>query len=215
MNRSCKAEVEHLYPPFAGDKNVCRFDVAMDECLVVSGGERTGNLNRDIQYFFDRQPSCGDVIFESLTVQVFHRDEWLAPVRADVIHRADPWMVQRGRRARFSLESFEAFRVASGIFEKLQCNETGKPRVFSLVDDAFPACADAVEHPVVENRRSDKRACSNRSRCSFDNHLSGVSDRVPDRATVVFAGPKKGFNFPAQFRIAVTSLIQKWFTVIW
>src|SRR5881398_964463 len=49
LGEICQTEVEHLSVAIVTDHDVLWLDVAMDDARSVSRGERTTNLNRDLQ----------------------------------------------------------------------------------------------------------------------------------------------------------------------
>ena len=65
-------------------------------------------------------------------------------------------VIQRRCSLRFALKTSECLRVAGNFFrQKLESNETMKPRVLSLVDDAHAAAAELLDDSIMRDRRID------------------------------------------------------------
>ena len=75
-----------------------------------------------------------------------------ALVLAQFMNRADVWMIERGRRASFTLEAF----LGNGIGEhfgrqELDRNLAAEPLVFGAIDHSHPAAAELLNDPVMRN----------------------------------------------------------------
>ena len=78
-------------------------------------------------------------------------------VFADVIDRADVWVIERGCGARLTLKPFQRLPILRQFLgEKLQCNESAKPSVLGFVDETHPAAAKFADHSVMGNNLSDQ-----------------------------------------------------------
>ena len=78
-------------------------------------------------------------------------------MEADVVHRADMGVVERGGGPGFPIEAFERFGMATILRQELERDVTSKAQVLGLVDDSHPARPDGLQDPVVGNRLSDER----------------------------------------------------------
>ena len=119
-------EVEHLRAPVAGDEDVRRLDIAMDDALGVRGLERIRDLNSQIEHFWEpegmaiRQPLPQRLAFEQL-----HGQQRLTVGVVDLVDRADVRVVQRRGGARLALEALECEMVARELRrQELQRNVT-------------------------------------------------------------------------------------------
>ena len=56
LQRLGQPEVQHLHGAVGPDFDVCRLEIAVDDPLLVGGFERHGDLLRDRQRVFERQP---------------------------------------------------------------------------------------------------------------------------------------------------------------
>ncbi len=152
-----EAEVEDFGVAAAGDEDVGRFYVAMDDAGGVSGVESVGDLNRDVEKLIEIDGAIGDEVFEGLAVEEFHGDEGAAFVFADVVDGADVWVVQSGGGLGFALEAGEGLRVGGDIFgEEFEGDETAEAGVFGFVDDAHAAAADFFGDGVVGEVLADQ-----------------------------------------------------------
>src|SRR6516165_7993526 len=77
-----------------GNEDVCWLDVSVDDAFGVSGVQSIGHANGYIQQRFQFHGTAGNRVLERLSVQEFHSDEGFAIFRADVVNRADVWVVQ-------------------------------------------------------------------------------------------------------------------------
>ena len=68
-------EVEHLHAPFRRDHHVGGFQVAVDDALLVRGGERIGERDADFADLRDGQPSGPHPQAEAVALHQLHRDE--------------------------------------------------------------------------------------------------------------------------------------------
>ena len=88
-----------------GDENICRFDVAVNDALCVSGIQSVRNLNRQAEQNIRLQRFSADTMLQRRAVQKLHGDECLAIVLINLMNRADVRMIQRGRRLRLALKA--------------------------------------------------------------------------------------------------------------
>ena len=91
-------------------------------------------------------------------IEKFHGDECLPVLLANVVNRADIWMVQC--RCGFGLapEARQCLRIACHfVGKKLQGYEAAKTRVFSLIDHSHATAAQLFHDAVVRNGFSDHR----------------------------------------------------------
>ncbi len=76
-----------------GDKNVCRFDVAVDDTFGVSYVEAVRDLDTEIEdgVHFHRPPA--DAVLQRDTVQILHHDVGLPVFLPDLVNRANVWVI--------------------------------------------------------------------------------------------------------------------------
>jgi len=158
---------EHLGVPALSNKDICRFDVAVDDARSVSGVESIGNVNGDGKKNFQFQRTPGDAVLQRQPVQKLHDDEGLPLVLPDLVDGTDVWMVQGGRSACLPAKAFQSLRVLGNVVrQELERYETTKLGVFRFVDNSHPTPAQLLDDAVVRDglpyklgRRSHWRKC--------------------------------------------------------
>ena len=98
------SEIEQLRAP-CRQKDIRRFDVAMNDSGGVRRRERVGQCNRRLQQNGKVERALAQPLLERFALEELHDDERLVFRRfADVVDGADVRMVQRGDRPRFTLK---------------------------------------------------------------------------------------------------------------
>jgi hypothetical protein len=97
--------------PALGDKYVCRLDVAVNNSLRVRRVQCVRDFNSQVQHLLQRQRLAGNALLERLAVEKLHRNERLAVFLADIVNRADVWVVERGSSFCLTLKPFERLGV--------------------------------------------------------------------------------------------------------
>src|SRR5437868_10817909 len=142
----CWGEVGRRYVAIMTSLDVLWLDVAMDNPHGVSRGERTTNLNRDLQRLRQVQ-SRTNSLPQSLTVNELSGDETRTPGDADFINREDVRMIQGRGRPGFLNESLQALLIRGQRFRKnLNCDRSVQLQVARQIDFA---------HPALTNLRAD------------------------------------------------------------
>ena len=90
-----------------GDKNVCRLDVPVHDAMGVSGVERVGDLDTEVEQLGQGQRTLRDALPERHTIQKLHRDEAPALRLTDFVDHTDVGMIQSRSGPRFPAESFQ------------------------------------------------------------------------------------------------------------
>ncbi len=136
----------------AGNKNIGRLDVAVDDAFLVCRVERVGHFDSPIEHPFHLDGLAPDAVLQRRALHQFHGDVGLAFVLPDFVNGADVGMVQRRGGSRFALEAFELLRIARKfVGQKLQRHKPAERGVFSLVDDTHPSAAELIEHAIMRN----------------------------------------------------------------
>ena len=132
-----EAEVEHLHRAAAGQEDVRRLDVAMQDAFGVRGVERVGDLRRDVEHLPQIERPPRQLAIERLAVEQLHREIQLALVLVEAVDRADVRMIERRRGARLAAEAFDRFfaggvagrqHLQRDLAAELQCPGRGTPR---------------------------------------------------------------------------------------
>src|ERR1035441_3397989 len=91
------------------------------------------------------------------SVQELHGDEGAAVLLADVIYRADVWVIQGGSGSRLAPETNHGIRVASEFAgQKLERHKAVQPAVLGLVNHAHPAAAQTFDDAVMRDGPSER-----------------------------------------------------------
>ena len=148
-----QTKVQNLRLAAIRHENVRRLDVPMDDPLRVRGLERVGDLDGEVKQFVRLERLARNAMLQGLSLQQLHRDEGLAFVLVDVVNRADVGMVERGRRLRFPLESFQSLPVPGEFCrQKLQGHSALQLAVLGLVHYPHAPAAQLLQDAVVGNR---------------------------------------------------------------
>ena len=142
----------------AGDEQIRRLDVAVDNAGRVRGVERVGDLDGDRQQFVECELPLREALLQRGPLQDLHDEEWAAVLVADVVNGADAGVVQRGGGPRLALEPGQRLAIIRQIGrKKFERDEAPQARVLGLVDDAHPAAAEPLDNAVVGERLTDER----------------------------------------------------------
>jgi hypothetical protein len=90
--------------PAAGDEQIGRLDIAVNDPGAVRRFQRVGDLDRERQEPIDLERAPGDPMLQRHPVEEFHDEERAAALLADVVHDADVGVVQRRGRPRLAAE---------------------------------------------------------------------------------------------------------------
>src|SRR5271169_155230 len=103
-----QTEVENLRVPALCDKNVGRFDVAVNDSFGMSGVQSVGDLNRQREQNIRLDRFSVDAVLQRLPVEKLHRNEGLTVVFADFMDGANIRMVQGGGSLCLTLEAAQS-----------------------------------------------------------------------------------------------------------
>ncbi len=90
----------------------------------------------------DIQRLAIEVLAKSFAVQQFHHQKWMTRRFADVVNRANVWMIQRRRRARLALEAFPRVIRCKRLGQNFNGDVAMQPCVPGTVHLPHPAFAD-------------------------------------------------------------------------
>ena len=201
-----QTKIENLPVPAAGDKNIGRLNVAVNDALGVRRIERIGHIDRNSQQRLQFERRVVDGMLQRQAIQKFHDDEGAAVGLPDVVNRADVGMIQRRGRLRLAMKSAQRLGIACHAFGKeLQRDETVEARVLGFVDHAHAAAAQLLQDPVMRDGLADHclsvmSSIIDRSACKRRNHridsgtiLERSDKRVNFRLTSASGGPEHRF----------------------
>ncbi len=153
-------EVHHLDLADAGDVDVVRLQVAVDDLVAVSGADGREQLLGDVERLVDGHPPLvleGGA--ERLALDELHHDEEGFAVLVEVVDADDARVVQRRDRGCLALEAAAKRRIPRvDVAEDLDRYGDLEPGVEALVDDSHRAAPelglDGEAAEMVDRRRA-------------------------------------------------------------
>ncbi len=141
-------------PAVAGDHQVGRLDVAVDDALAVGLGQPAGHLLGDVGRLVHRQRPALDLAAQGLAVVAGHGE--VEPAVLGLAHledRAEVGVVERRGRPRLLQEAGLGHRVARQLRrQELERHRAAEPGVLGLVDHAHAAAAQELQDAVGADR---------------------------------------------------------------
>src|SRR5262249_2329078 len=136
----------------------------------------------------------GDQLAERLSFEQLHRQEGLPGVLAELVYGTDVRVLERGCRARLTLEAAERRRVPGKLLrEEFQGYLTPQLDVLGTVDRTHATGVDAAQNPVM------------RDRLAHEGKRHGVETTVHCGLQVAggaFVACQQYLYCPPQFRVA-------------
>ena len=147
--RAGDAEVGHQGVAFAGDQDVLRLDVAVDEPLAVGVVERAARLGRDPDRLGHRQRTLPpEPIAEALAADERHGEPEEPVALARVVHRADVGVLQTGCGLDLPAEAVHAHAGGQLGEEDLHHDLAAERRLHRQEDPAHAPAAQLALEPV-------------------------------------------------------------------
>ena len=157
-------EIENLRVAAAGDEQIRRLDVAVDDPGSVRRLERVGDLDRERQQLIDLERAPADPMLQRRPVEELHDEERAAVLLADIVNGADVGVIQRRRGACLAAESRQGLGIVGEVWrQELQRDEALQPGILGFVDDAHSAAAQLLER-CGSARASDRSVDRRRPR---------------------------------------------------
>ena len=152
-----EAEIENFCLAARSDEDIRGLDIAMNYAAGMSGVERVGNLNGEIEERGKSNWAAADSLAERLAFEKLH-DEKRAAIRfAYIEERADAGMIERGDGAGFALKAFEHGGIVSEFAgEKFQRDEAAETDVFGAEDLAHAAAAERFDDAIMRECLADQ-----------------------------------------------------------
>lgn len=134
-----ETEVDDLDLAGLGDEHVGGFEVAVDDVLVVRGGERFARRAIDAEGLGERGARVLDPLIEARSGDVLHRDVDAVAVDVGFVDLDDGGVLEAGEGAGF-LEHARA--LLGGRVDHLECDEAAERGIAGLVHDSHAAAAE-------------------------------------------------------------------------
>ncbi len=138
-----QAEVENLDPVIAGDEDVLRLEIPVQNPFFVRRGEAVRYGKRILNRLADGDRARVHALAKGLSFEQLRHDERRIGVGADVVHGEDVRVAQCRGRAGLLLEAVEAIDIGrEDAGQDLDRDVTPEPRIACPVHLAHAACAE-------------------------------------------------------------------------
>ena len=159
-----ESKVEHLHNARSGDLDVGRFQIAVNDAVLVRRFERFGDLMRDVQRLTDRDRPLGDPLGERVAVDELEDERGRAIHDFEPVDGADVGMIQRGQQPRLAVEADAPLGIGrEETREDLDRDIAPELAVARPVHLAHAAHAKRGEHFVVREAVPDRQRGTGRS----------------------------------------------------
>jgi hypothetical protein len=108
-----EAEVEHLHSAVGGDLDVGRFQIAMNNPLLVRGVEGVRDLLGDWECLVERDRSLCNTVRKRLSLDELHDESRCAVALLQTVNGRDVLMTGPGEHFGFALETRQPFAIAA------------------------------------------------------------------------------------------------------
>ena len=147
VERFRQSEVEHLDGAVVSHLDVRRFQVTVNDSLVVSRAHRLGDLLRNGDRLVDWNRTERDAVRQRRTLHQFHDEGGHAVGAFEPVDRGDVRMIQRSQEFGFTLKARETFGVGNQrLGENLHGHGALEATVSGAIDLAHAALADECNH---------------------------------------------------------------------
>jgi len=152
-------EVQDLHLASLRQEQVRRLDVPVDDPLRVGFRQPGRRLHHQTGGFLPNQRASPEPFPERFSLVAGHHDVERAVRRlADLVHRADVWVVQPGGGARLVEKALLGVDVPGQLRrQELEGHGALQGGVFRLVHHPHPALAELRQDPVMRNSLADHR----------------------------------------------------------
>jgi hypothetical protein len=110
-----ETEVQDLGAAFAGDENIVRLQIAMDDVAFVRRGQATRDLRAELDGLAQRKGAAFERGPERLSLEQLGYHELQGALHADVVDREDVGVIEGRCRASFLSESLQPIGVRRRI----------------------------------------------------------------------------------------------------
>ena len=156
LQRLGQSEVKDFGLPACSNEDVRGLDVAVNDAFAVSGIERIGNLDAEVEYGFNFQRFAENTMGQRLSLEILHGNKWLAFMLAKIVNGANVRIVESGGGPRFAFEALESLRIlGQALRKKFKCNTTAQARVFGLTYHTHSPAAQFAKYAVMRDGFGD------------------------------------------------------------
>jgi hypothetical protein len=150
-----EAEVQHFNGSIGSQLDIRRFEIAMDDALLVRRFEGFCDLLRDGQRLVERDGAAPQPLRQVVALDKFHHEGLDALGVLQPVDGCNVRMIERGEDFRFALEPRDAFRVSrERLGEDFDGDVAIEPRVARPIHFAHPASPDSGENLVRTEARA-------------------------------------------------------------
>jgi hypothetical protein len=145
-----QAEVQDLHAAIAGDEEVLRLEIAVDDPLLVRRGQAAGDLDCVVQGLAHGQRSPLQPLPQGLALDQLRDEKGRPLVVAKVVDREDVRVVQAARGAGLLLEAPQAIRVGpQALRQDLDNHVATEPLIVGQEDFSHPAAPQRLQDAKV------------------------------------------------------------------
>src|SRR5581483_1837953 len=183
--QSSQPEIQNLRVPAVSDKNIRRFDIAMNNALRMRRIQRIGHLDPEGEQFLQLERGSVNQVFQRLAAQAFHDDEEMPFVLANFVDGANVGMVECRCGPCFAAKTLQRLRVLRSLFvKKLKRNEPAKRSVLRFVNHSHATSPEHLQDAVVGDCLADHLFSRNKWR-----------PRTWKRAPAILGGNRHSVNW--------------------
>ena len=198
IQRFREPEIEHLDGAVVAYFDVRRFEIAMDDALVVRDFERFGNLASDRQRFVDRNRAGREAIGQRGAADELHDERHSGARIFHAVDRRDVRMVQRREQLRFAMKARQALRVAGDFRQQHFDRDVAvELRVARAVHLAHAACPEQRLNLIpAEPRSNAQRHGIVEGPAPSSDTISYAPRRLPDWRDICRVARLYGLRIP-------------------
>ena len=142
-----QAEVEDLGVQIAGDEDIVRFQIAVDDTFCVRGGETVGHVRHQLDRVAPGQWAARQAGAQVLAFQQLDHRDRLAIDERELVNGHDVRVRNRGDRSCLVLEALPHLHIVGEMVgQHLERDVAAQPRVAGAIDLTHATGADGREH---------------------------------------------------------------------
>ena len=149
-----EAEIEHFHAGVRRDLDVRRFEIAMDDALLVCGFDCLSDLPRDQERLIYRNWSALNPVLECFTIDQLEDQRPLF----QAVDGTDVRMIERGEQLRLAFETSQSIGIGrKRLRQHLDCNITLQSRIARSIHFAHSASTDGGDDFIRPEARSNRQ----------------------------------------------------------